>query len=143
MALHKNVPIQAIGLALYASTSDAPDIEAALPEVTKTQWLDYHSETDVFANANNNGQQHGETDDGINANETLSSHDSNPLKNSTVTSLIGKNVLIVDEVDDTRRTLSFAVQELQKDADRQKKRWEAHNSNQVAPATRIGKYPDI
>jgi len=30
-------------------------------------------------------------------------------------SLIGKNVLIVDEVDDTRTTLEYAVKELQKD----------------------------
>ncbi|KKZ65205.1 hypothetical protein EMCG_08948 [[Emmonsia] crescens] len=29
--------------------------------------------------------------------------------------LIGKNVLIVDEVDDTRTTLEYAVRELQKD----------------------------
>lgn len=29
--------------------------------------------------------------------------------------LIGKNVLIVDEVDDTRTTLEYAVKELQKD----------------------------
>lgn len=31
--------------------------------------------------------------------------------------LIGKNVLIVDEVDDTRTTLEYAVKELQKDVD--------------------------
>ena len=31
--------------------------------------------------------------------------------------LIGKNVLIVDEVDDTRTTLEYAVRELQKDVD--------------------------
>jgi hypoxanthine phosphoribosyltransferase len=30
-------------------------------------------------------------------------------------SLIGKNILIVDEVDDTRTTLEYAVKELQKD----------------------------
>ena len=29
--------------------------------------------------------------------------------------LIGKNVIIVDEVDDTRTTLEYAVRELQKD----------------------------
>ena len=29
--------------------------------------------------------------------------------------LIGKNILIVDEVDDTRTTLEYAVKELQKD----------------------------
>ena len=31
--------------------------------------------------------------------------------------LIGKNVLIVDEVDDTRTTLEYAVRELEKDVD--------------------------
>lgn len=31
------------------------------------------------------------------------------------TDLIGKNILIVDEVDDTRTTLQYAVQELEKD----------------------------
>jgi len=30
-------------------------------------------------------------------------------------SLIGKNILIVDEVDDTRTTLEYAVRELEKD----------------------------
>ena len=32
-----------------------------------------------------------------------------------MSNLIGKNVLIVDEVDDTRTTLEYAVRELQKD----------------------------
>jgi len=31
--------------------------------------------------------------------------------------LVGKNVLIVDEVDDTRTTLEYAVRELQKDVE--------------------------
>jgi hypoxanthine phosphoribosyltransferase len=31
--------------------------------------------------------------------------------------LIGKNILIVDEVDDTRTTLEYAVRELQKDVE--------------------------
>ncbi|KAI8890448.1 PRTase-like protein [Backusella circina FSU 941] len=30
-------------------------------------------------------------------------------------SLLGRNILIVDEVDDTRQTLAFAIEELQKD----------------------------
>ncbi|KAG0373585.1 hypoxanthine-guanine phosphoribosyltransferase, partial [Mortierella sp. AD032] len=34
---------------------------------------------------------------------------------SSETSLIGRNILIVDEVDDTRRTLAYAVRELTKD----------------------------
>lgn len=31
--------------------------------------------------------------------------------------LVGKNILIVDEVDDTRTTLEYAVKELQKDVE--------------------------
>ncbi|KAH0602213.1 uncharacterized protein H6S33_009912 [Morchella sextelata] len=41
------------------------------------------------------------------------------LKN---TDLIGKNILIVDEVDDTRTTLQYAVQELSKDVEAQAKK---------------------
>jgi len=34
-----------------------------------------------------------------------------------MSSLIGKNILIVDEVDDTRTTLEYAVRELEKDVE--------------------------
>ncbi|KAF8473136.1 phosphoribosyltransferase-like protein [Kalaharituber pfeilii] len=37
--------------------------------------------------------------------------------------LIGKNILIVDEVDDTRTTLQYAVQELEKDVREQAKKY--------------------
>ncbi|TPX33069.1 hypothetical protein SmJEL517_g03899 [Synchytrium microbalum] len=100
LALNRNVPIQAIGLALYASSEESPDTESPLPEVQKTQWLDYQV--------------------------------------STPSNLLGKSILIVDEVDDTRRTLGFAVQELRKDADMQRVKWEADHPGQVAPDTRIG-----
>lgn len=36
-------------------------------------------------------------------------------------SLVGKNILIVDEVDDTRTTLEYAVRELEKDVERTRK----------------------
>lgn len=36
-------------------------------------------------------------------------------------SLIGKNILIVDEVDDTRTTLEYAVRELEKDVEQAQK----------------------
>jgi hypothetical protein len=36
--------------------------------------------------------------------------------------LIGKNVLIVDEVDDTRTTLEYAVKELEKDVEEASKK---------------------
>lgn len=45
--------------------------------------------------------------------------DFSSLKN---TDLIGKNILIVDEVDDTRTTLQYAVQELSKDVEAQAKK---------------------
>lgn len=41
------------------------------------------------------------------------------LETAGVTSLIGKNILIVDEVDDTRTTLEYTVKELQKDLEKQ------------------------
>ena len=34
-----------------------------------------------------------------------------------MSNLVGKNILIVDEVDDTRTTLEYAVRELQKDVE--------------------------
>lgn len=39
------------------------------------------------------------------------------LSSLEMASLIGKHVLIVDEVDDTRTTLEYAVQELKKDVE--------------------------
>lgn len=36
--------------------------------------------------------------------------------------LIGRNILIVDEVDDTRTTLEYAVKELQKDVETAKQK---------------------
>lgn len=36
--------------------------------------------------------------------------------------LIGKNILIVDEVDDTRTTLEYAVKELEKDVETARER---------------------
>lgn len=34
-----------------------------------------------------------------------------------MSNLVGKNILIVDEVDDTRTTLEYAVKELEKDVE--------------------------
>ncbi|KAI4139533.1 MAG: hypothetical protein L6R39_006239 [Caloplaca ligustica] len=39
------------------------------------------------------------------------------LSSLEMTNLVGKNILIVDEVDDTRTTLEYAVRELQKDVE--------------------------
>lgn len=50
--------------------------------------------------------------------------------------LVGKNILIVDEVDDTRTTLDYAVRELEKDVDaaRQKLRAEGNEGDDKGPA---------
>ena len=39
------------------------------------------------------------------------------LSSLSMASLVGKNILIVDEVDDTRTTLEYAVNELEKDVE--------------------------
>ena len=43
------------------------------------------------------------------------------LSSLEMSNLIGKNVLIVDEVDDTRTTLEYAVRELEKDVETARK----------------------
>lgn len=42
------------------------------------------------------------------------------LSSLEMASLVGKNILIVDEVDDTRTTLEYAVRELEKDVERKR-----------------------
>ncbi|KAI9719769.1 MAG: hypoxanthine-guanine phosphoribosyltransferase [Candelaria pacifica] len=44
------------------------------------------------------------------------------LSSLEMANLIGKNILIVDEVDDTRTTLEYAVKELQKDVEAAKQK---------------------
>jgi len=44
------------------------------------------------------------------------------FSSEAVNNLIGKSILIVDEVDDTRTTLQYAIQELQKDVEEQSRR---------------------
>lgn len=39
------------------------------------------------------------------------------LSSLEMSDLVGKNILIVDEVDDTRTTLEYAVRELEKDVE--------------------------
>lgn len=45
------------------------------------------------------------------------------LSSLEMNNLIGKNILIVDEVDDTRTTLEYAVRELQKDVETAQKQF--------------------
>ena len=44
------------------------------------------------------------------------------LSSLSMASLIGRNILIVDEVDDTRTTLEYAVRELEKDVEEARKK---------------------
>ena len=44
------------------------------------------------------------------------------LSSLSMSNLVGKNVLIVDEVDDTRTTLEYAVRELEKDVETARKK---------------------
>ncbi|KAF9359056.1 hypoxanthine-guanine phosphoribosyltransferase [Mortierella sp. NVP85] len=55
---------------------------------------------------------------------------------SSETSLIGRNILIVDEVDDTRRTLAYAVNELTKDL--KKEELKLKEQGREVPETKIG-----
>lgn len=48
------------------------------------------------------------------------------LSSLEMANLIGKNVLIVDEVDDTRTTLEYAVKELEKDVETARKNLGRH-----------------
>lgn len=50
--------------------------------------------------------------------------------------LVGKNILIVDEVDDTRTTLEYAVRELEKDVEVKRREME-REGNGMGPKTRF------
>lgn len=103
-----NIPIQAIGLSLYES----------LPSNS--------------THANDNDDKVVETP-GTKVTRTqwldLSSLGS-------MAGLVGKNILIVDEVDDTRTTLDYAVRELEKDVEaaRQRLRQEGKEREDKGPA---------
>ncbi|MBW0544255.1 hypothetical protein O181_083970 [Austropuccinia psidii MF-1] len=49
------------------------------------------------------------------------------------TTLLGRKILIVDEVDDTRTTLSYAVRELEKDMAEQLSKLSEEERSQIAP----------
>ncbi|CAG8690447.1 36055_t:CDS:2 [Gigaspora margarita] len=52
--------------------------------------------------------------------------------------LLGKNILIVDEVDDTRTTLAYAVQELLKDIEEEKLKFiETNSAGTPIPETKL------
>lgn len=85
----RNIPIQAIGLSLYEEVSGTSEGQIG-NEVVRTQWLDAKTVTGHKAP--------GKIEEGKDAG-----------------GLLGKNVLIVDEVDDSRTTLQYAYSELLKD----------------------------
>ncbi|PWN27878.1 PRTase-like protein [Jaminaea rosea] len=84
----RNIPIQAIGLALYEEVAGT-SAESMGREVIRTQWLD----EGTFKRSHHAKQP-------------------SPSGAGAAGGLLGKNILIVDEVDDTRTTLQYAYQEL-------------------------------
>jgi hypoxanthine phosphoribosyltransferase len=104
---NKNIPIQAIGLSLYEDLVSYPSL------------------------LNNNSNNSNSTDDspaiiGTQVIKTQWLHFG--PSHATTTPLLGKNILIVDEVDDTRTTLAYAVQELTKDVEEEKRKFLQENS---------------
>ncbi|KAK9451433.1 phosphoribosyltransferase-like protein [Limtongia smithiae] len=89
----KNIPIQAIGLSLYEEIGTGP--------------------TSVS----------GTSEEEVAAVEVVRTQwlDFNTLESHAL-NLIGKNILVVDEVDDTRTTLHYAISELSKDIQKQAER---------------------
>ncbi|KAI5283967.1 hypoxanthine-guanine phosphoribosyltransferase [Ascosphaera acerosa] len=86
-----NIPIQAIGLSLYENLGNA---------TTTGGPADAAADPDIETPGTN-----------VTRTQWLD------LSSLEMANLIGKNVLIVDEVDDTRTTLEYAVRELQKDVE--------------------------
>lgn len=83
----RNIPIQAIGLALYEEVAGS-SAESIGSEVVRTQWLDEGTFRKAQGASGDAAKDSG---------------------------LLGKNILIVDEVDDSRTTLQYAYHELLKD----------------------------
>ncbi|CCU82173.1 unnamed protein product [Blumeria hordei] len=87
-----DIPIQAIGLSFsrhnsqpeYPAVTNSERPQLPTTGVIRTQWLDFHTQTQIK-------------------------------------SLVGKRILIVDEVDDTRSTLAYAVSELKNDVEQARK----------------------
>lgn len=93
-----NIPIQAIGLSLYES----------LPTTSTSTTANSHDDDDDDDDAKTVVEQPGTK---VTRTQWLD------LSSLEMSNLVGKNVLIVDEVDDTRTTLEYAVRELEKDVE--------------------------
>ncbi|WFD33343.1 hypothetical protein MCUN1_000156 [Malassezia cuniculi] len=87
----RNLPIQAIGLSLYEQV-DGMSEEMIGTQVVRTQWLEFGAPKASGA-GDEVAARYGKDSGG----------------------LVGNNVLIVDEVDDSRTTLHYAYNELLKD----------------------------
>ena len=91
-----NIPIQAIGLSLY---EELPVAAAEDP-------------SNADANANASPGTVDKIGTKVTRTQWLDFSSLGSMKN-----LVGKRILIVDEVDDTRTTLEYAVKELEKDVE--------------------------
>jgi len=111
---NKNIPIQAIGLSLYEDLVSYPS---------------------PFNNDLNDSSDDPPSKIGTQVIKTQWLHFG--PSHATTTPLLGKNILIVDEVDDTRTTLAYAVQELNKDIEEEKRKFLAENPNVDIPETRF------
>ena len=113
-----NIPIQAIGLSLY---------ETLPSSITHST---HASSNNLKGLKGEGGSENGslladEKDDGVVETPGTKVTRTQWLDLSSLgsmTDLVGKNVLIVDEVDDTRTTLEYAVRELEKDVESARER---------------------
>jgi len=99
-----NIPIQAIGLSLYETLGTNLKKNAS----TSTSAVDLKSLSQPAVPEETDIEEVGTQ---VTRTQWLD------LSSLEMENLIGKNVLIVDEVDDTRTTLEYAVRELQKDVE--------------------------
>ncbi|KAK9382394.1 uncharacterized protein V2V93DRAFT_357171 [Kockiozyma suomiensis] len=100
----KNIPIQAIGLTLYEEIGTIEQTDAEKVKQAAAEAEEVKREAEGLPEAEEAGVEVIRTQ-WLDFN-TLETHALN---------LIGKNILVVDEVDDTRTTLHYAISELAKD----------------------------
>jgi hypoxanthine phosphoribosyltransferase len=114
-ANNKNIPIQAIGLSLYEDLVSYPS------PLENSSSSDSMSDSSAII--------------GTQVIKTQWLHFG--PSHATTTPLLGKNILIVDEVDDTRTTLAYAVQELTKDIEEEKLKFLQENPGSNVPETKF------
>ncbi|KAI9793185.1 MAG: hypoxanthine-guanine phosphoribosyltransferase [Peltula sp. TS41687] len=102
-----NIPIQAIGLSLYENLGQQqPQQQDPTTTAPTTAPTTVEDDSSMVESAGTK----------VTRTQWLD------LSSLEMANLIGKNVLIVDEVDDTRTTLEYAVRELEKDVETARKR---------------------